>query len=198
MSDFGASEVATDISLAFSFDFKRVCAVSNAKFSVDYAKQFIEHWHNEAYSRVMKAAAPYALHLPELPAMAVVDTVFRACGQYSPSQHKCTYSLPYCMYEGTQYYSTIVHEMCHAFQYQINSAAASHGAEFKLLIGLAIPGCNPDNEIYHTNPIVEVIKIADELKAANGGVTDTMSFLTVRRSLSEMRRIQNQGKQNKR
>lgn len=157
-------------------------------FTEKFAREFIERQHAEYYQRLLQLAEPYALRLPELPTIQIVDSVFVHCGQYNPRENVCQYSLPYCVYDGSGYVNTIAHELCHAFADCINANGAAHGAEFKFLISLALPGCDPDKEVYHNYPIARVMDIAEQLKAARGGVSSTMSFISKRKSITDLRK----------
>jgi hypothetical protein len=166
----------------------RTMAQSLHKFTEQQAERFIHEQHQKYYELLRERLLAFGNNVAiELPSIAIVDSAFRTCGQYRRTENLCTYSLPYCVFDGTGYYTTIAHEVCHAFQYTINSVAAAHGNEFKWLIReCGLP--NPEQEIYHSYPIGIVLQVSEELKALRGGTSNTISFLRKRRSLSDMRK----------
>lgn len=155
------------------------------KFTEQQAREFIYEQHAIYYNRLATFLAGYDVVVPAMPTASITDAVYTHCGQYTPSLHQCQYSLPYCVFDGANYFATVAHEVSHSFQYALNQNAASHGREFLWLIAeCGLP--NPKQQIYHSYPVAVVCRIADELKAMRGGVSDDISFTTRRKSLKEL------------
>lgn len=155
------------------------------RFTERQAKTFIKDAHREAYDKLLLATASFTpSHWPRAPTFTVTDSVFRHCGQYSPMENACQYSLAYCVHLGEEYRETIDHEVAHAFVWFMH-ACGGHDERFFDMMRLA---GYPEPDRYHSHPVLEIERLSEVLKAERlsaGGVINDISFGVRRKSLAE-------------
>lgn len=133
------------------------------RFTVEQAEAFIRTEHERYYLTLRdfckRMSVPCRL---ELPRVEIVDSVYVHCGQYSPNENLCSYSIPFCVYAGERYAETVAHEVCHAFQPIVKPACSAHGKTFLWLLRDI---CKfPQADAFHYWPVAEVERLAQQLK----------------------------------
>lgn len=145
------------------------------RFTEFEAREFIAAQHIRYYDILRNQTVTMGFRVRPIPAIHIVDATFVACGQYNPVENRCTYSLPYAVYCGDEYRETVAHEVCHAFQRVVNRNDYAHGPTFFWLLRDV---CKFRKAIAtHSYPLVEVDRIAQELREMRGGISNNLSSL---------------------